>query len=75
MSKQPPSGEQNFVFSDDEDDDDVVGGGIPDSDGWIHLEGKQDGVRPREGNPRKRKAASRQKLVRRSARRPPKGNR
>ena len=25
----------------DEDDDEFAGGGIPDGDGWIHLEGKE----------------------------------
>jgi hypothetical protein len=28
-------------FDSDEDEDDVAGGGIPDDDGWIHLEGKE----------------------------------
>jgi hypothetical protein len=25
----------------DEDDEECVGGGIPDDDGWIHLQGKE----------------------------------
>jgi hypothetical protein len=28
-------------FDSDEEDDDVAGGGIPDDDGWIHLERKE----------------------------------
>jgi hypothetical protein len=28
-------------FDSDEEEEDVVGGGIPDDDGWIHLEGKE----------------------------------
>ena len=27
-----------------DDDDEVAGGGIPDDDGWIHLEGKPNGL-------------------------------
>ena len=68
MGKAPP---KDFVFSDEDDDEQVEGGGIPDDDGWIHLEGKPDGLG--EGDPGKRKAVPRkQKLVRRSVRRTPK---
>ena len=28
-------------FDSDEEEEDVVGGGIPDDDGWIHLQGKE----------------------------------
>lgn len=28
-------------FDNDEEEEDVVGGGIPDDDGWIHLQGKE----------------------------------
>jgi len=67
MGKTPP---KDFVFS-DEDDEEVEGGGIPDDDGWIHLEGKPDGVS--KGDSGKRKAIpGEQKLVRRSIRRTPK---
>ena len=66
-----PTPPKDFVFSDD-DDDQVEGGGIPDDDGWIHLEGKQDGARPSTGNTGKRKAvASKPKLVSRAVKRPP----
>lgn len=69
MDQQPDP--KAFVFSDD-DEDEVVGGGIPDDDGWIHLEGGKDG-RPGDGNPVKRKADDRKRrLVRRAVRRTPK---
>jgi hypothetical protein len=35
---QPPA--DISPFDSDEEEDDVAGGGIPDDDGWIHLEGK-----------------------------------
>jgi hypothetical protein len=35
---QPPA--DVSPFDSDEDEDEVAGGGIPDDDGWIHLEGK-----------------------------------
>jgi hypothetical protein len=60
---------KDFVFSDD-DDEEVEGGGIPDFDGWIHLEGKPDGLG--EGDSGKRKAvASKPKLASRSVKRAP----
>ena len=40
----------------DEDDDEFAGGGIPDEDGWIHLEGKEP---KREDEKPKRKPARR----------------
>jgi len=74
MGKTPPPA-KDFVFSDDYDDEDVAGGGIPDDDGWIHLQGKQDGTKPREGDSGKRKAIGRKpKLVQRSIKRSPKRN-
>lgn len=61
---------KDFVFSDDYDDDQVEGGGIPDDDGWIHLEGKPDGLG--EGDSGKRKTvASKPKLATRSVKRTP----
>jgi hypothetical protein len=36
---QPPA--DVSPFDSDDDEDDVTGGGIPDDDGWIHLEGKE----------------------------------
>jgi len=57
-----PTPPKEFVFSDD-DDEQVEGGGIPDDDGWIHLEGKPDGGLG-NGDSRKRKAvSSKPKLV------------
>jgi hypothetical protein len=38
-TKQPP--EDVSPFDSDDEEDEVVGGGIPDDDGWIHLEGKE----------------------------------
>jgi hypothetical protein len=65
MGKAPPP--KDFVFSDD-DDEQVEGGGIPDDDGWIHLEGKPNGLS--EGDSRKRKAvANKPELVRRAVKR------
>ena len=65
-----PTPPKDFVFSDDYDDDQVEGGGIPDDDGWIHLEGKPNGLG--EGDSGKRKAiASKPKLVSRSVKRTP----
>jgi hypothetical protein len=37
----------------DEDDDEFAGGGIPDGDGWIHLEGKEP-KREDEAKPKRR---------------------
>jgi hypothetical protein len=60
---------KDFVFSDD-DDDQVEGGGIPDDDGWIHLEKKPDGLG--RGDSGKRKAVDRKpKLVSRAVKRTP----
>lgn len=67
MGKAPPP--KDFVFSED-DDEQVEGGGIPDDDGWIHLQEKPDGSG--EGNTGKRKAVARKpKLVSRAIRRAP----
>jgi hypothetical protein len=56
-----------------DDDEEIAGGGIPDDDGWIHLEGKKDGLS--EGDSRKRKAVARKpKLVSRAVKRAPKRN-
>jgi hypothetical protein len=63
-----PNPPKDFVFSDDDDDEQVEGGGIPDDDGWIHLEEKPDGLG--SGDSRKRKAiASKPKLASRSVKR------
>ena len=60
---------KDFVFSDD-DDEQVEGGGIPDDDGWIHLEGKPNGLS--EGDSGKRKTvANKPKLVSRAVKRAP----
>jgi hypothetical protein len=40
----------------DEDDDEFAGGGIPDEDGWIHLQGKEP---QREDEKPKRRTARR----------------
>lgn len=41
---------------DDDADDEIAGGGIPDDDGWIHLEGEE----PTDGKEKpKRKSARR----------------
>jgi hypothetical protein len=62
-----PTPPKEFVFSDD-DDEQIEGGGIPDDDGWIHLEGKPNGLS--EGDSGKRKAvADKPKLVRRAVKR------
>jgi hypothetical protein len=64
-----PTPPKEFVFSDD-DDEQVEGGGIPDDDGWIHLEGKPNGLS--EGDSGKRKAVtSKPKLVSRAVKRTP----
>jgi hypothetical protein len=64
-----PNPPKDFVFSDD-DDEQVEGGGIPDDDGWIHLEEKPNGLG--SGDSGKRKAiASKPKLVSRSVKRAP----
>ena len=43
-------------FDSDDDEDDVAGGGIPDDDGWIHLEVKES---KREDEKPKRRSARR----------------
>ena len=50
---QPPA--DVSPFDSDEEEDEVVGGGIPDDDGWIHLEVKEpaDGETPKR-KPRRR---------------------
>jgi hypothetical protein len=50
---QPPADVSPFDSEDDEDE--VAGGGIPDDDGWIHLERKE----PADGEKAKRKSARR----------------
>jgi hypothetical protein len=51
---QPPA--DVSPFDSDDEEDDVAGGGIPDEDGWIHLEGKE----PADGEEKpKRKSARR----------------
>jgi len=42
----------------DEDDDEFAGGGIPDDDGWIHLQGKEP-KREDEAKPKRRTARRR----------------
>ena len=37
----------------DDDDDEHVGGGIPDDDGWIHLEGKEPKREDEKPKPRR----------------------
>jgi len=54
---QPPA--DVSPFDSDDDEDDVAGGGIPDDDGWIHLEGK-DANRDDE-KPKRRSARGRAK--------------
>jgi hypothetical protein len=39
---------------DDEDGDETPGGGIPDDDGWIHLEGQPNGPIVRDIPPKER---------------------
>jgi len=51
---QPPA--DISPFDSDEEEDDVAGGGIPDDDGWIHLEGKES---KREDEKPKRRSARR----------------
>jgi hypothetical protein len=43
-------------FDSDEEEDDVAGGGIPDDDGWIHLQRKEpaDGETKPKRRPRGR---------------------
>jgi len=50
---QPPADVSPFDSEDDEDD--VAGGGIPDDDGWIHLERKElaDGEKPKRKSARR----------------------
>jgi len=54
---QPPA--DLSPFDSDDDEDDVAGGGIPDDDGWIHLQGK-DANRDDE-KPKRRSARGRAK--------------
>jgi hypothetical protein len=41
-----------------DDDDEFAGGGIPDEDGWIHLEGKEPS-REDEAKPKRRRSSRR----------------
>lgn len=41
----------------DEDDDEFAGGGIPDGDGWIHLEGKEPSLE--DEKPKRRRSSRR----------------
>jgi len=52
---QPPA--DISPFDSDEDEDDVAGGGIPDEDGWIHLEGKD--AKHEDEKPKRRSARGR----------------
>jgi hypothetical protein len=49
----------------DDDDEDTPGGGIPDDDGWIHLEGQANGPIVRDIPPEERQRP----VARRNARR------
>ena len=52
---QPPADVSPFDESDEEDE--VAGGGIPDDDGWIHLQGKEP--KREEAKPKRRSARGR----------------
>lgn len=54
--KQP---EAVILPPDLDDDDEHAGGGIPDEDGWIHLQGKE--AERGEENPKRRTARRRAK--------------
>ncbi len=53
---QPPADVSPFDVGDD--DDELTGGGIPDEDGWIHLE-RKEAPREDEGKPKRRSARRR----------------
>jgi hypothetical protein len=55
MGKRKP--ERQVILPPDLDDDDEAqpGGGIPDDDGWIHLEGADNGTIRRDVSEKERK--------------------
>jgi hypothetical protein len=59
-AKPKPQPEAVILPPDLDDDEEHAGGGIPDDDGWIHLEGKEP---KREGDekPKRRPARRRAK--------------
>jgi hypothetical protein len=56
-SKPQPQTEAVILPPDFDDEDDQAGGGIPDDDGWIHLERKEpaDGEEKPKRKPRQRR--------------------
>ena len=56
-SKPQPQTEAVILPPDLDDEDDQAGGGIPDEDGWIHLERKEsaDGEEKPKRKPRRRR--------------------
>jgi hypothetical protein len=54
-TKPPAKPEAVILPPELDDDEDCAGGGIPDDDGWIHLEGKEP-KREDEAKPKRRSA-------------------
>jgi hypothetical protein len=52
---QPRKTQAVILPPDLDEDEEIAGGGIPDEDGWIHLEGKE----PADGETPKRKPGRR----------------
>ena len=50
---QPKQPEAVILPPDLDDDDECGGGGIPDEDGWIHLEGKEPNREEAKPKPRR----------------------
>ena len=58
-TKPKPKPEAVILPPDLDDDDECGGGGIPDEDGWIHLEGKEpqrEEAKPKPRRPGRRRA-------------------
>lgn len=57
-AKAQPKPEAVILPPDLDDEDEQAGGGIPDDDGWIHLERKEpaDGEEKPKRKPRRRRA-------------------
>ena len=53
-TKPKPQPEAVILPPDLDDDDECGGGGIPDEDGWIHLQGKDAPSEDDEAKPKRR---------------------
>jgi hypothetical protein len=56
-TKPKPQPEAVILPPDLDDDDEHAGGGIPDEDGWIHLEGKD--AKSEDETPKRRRTSRR----------------